>query len=213
MLKNHIINAFRNLKRHKVFSAINILGLAGSMAVFILITLYVRLIAGTDKFHENHNRIFRIERAEIHNMAAPIGPFLYEQYPEVESFIRMGEAHYTANLIRYDEKTIKLEGIWLADSSFFTGFSFPLVAGNPSQVLAAPDAIVLSKSAAKRMFGDENAVGKAIVFQNRFNLQVTGVMEDFPVNSSIQAEAIVAFDFYKTLQNDPLILESFQRWN
>lgn len=213
MLKNYFVSALRNISRHKVFSAINILGLAGSMAVFILITLYVRLIAGTDKFHENHNRIFRLERPEIHNMAAPIGPFLYEQYPEVESFIRMGEVFYTSNLIQYNDKTIKLENIWLADSSFFSAFTFPLLVGNPSQVLLAPDAIVLSKSASKRMFGDEDPVGKAIQFQNQFTLQVTGVMDDFPVNSSIQAEAIVAFDFYKTLQNDPLILESFQRWN
>lgn len=213
MFKNYIIAALRNLKRHKVFSAINILGLAGSMAVFILITLYVRLIAGTDKFHEKHNTIFRIERPEIHNMAAPIGPFVYEQYPEVESFIRMGEAHYTANLIRFQEKTIKLDGVWLADSSFFTGFTFPLEKGNAAQVLSSPDAIVLSKSAASRMFGSENPVGKAVIYENQFTLQVTGVMEDFPANSSIQAEAIISFDFYKTLQNNPLILEDFQRWN
>ncbi|PKP39450.1 MAG: hypothetical protein CVT98_01720 [Bacteroidetes bacterium HGW-Bacteroidetes-15] len=213
MLKNYLTSALRNLSRHRVFSAINILGLAGSMAVFILITLYVRLIAGTDKFHENHNRIFRIERPEIHNMAAPIGPFLYEQYPEVEAFIRMGEVFYTSNLFQFEDKTIKLENIWLADSSFFNVFSFPLVKGDESEVLLKPDAIVLSQSAAKRIFGDENPVGKSVSFQSRFTLQVTGVMEDFPVNSSIQADAIIAFDFYKTLQNDPLILESFQRWN
>ncbi len=213
MLKKTLIVALRNLKRHKVFSAINILGLAGSMAVFIMISLYVRLISGTDKFHENATRIFRIERPQIHNMAAPVGPFLKNQYPEVESFIRISNSPLKGGFMKVDTKNIKVENVWLADSSFFSSFTFPLVSGLPSNVLSNPDMIVLSETTAKRLFGNENPVGKSVVYENKFPLQVSGVMKDFPVNSSIQADAIVPFDFHKTIYNNPSALDNFYQWN
>ncbi len=213
MFKNFIVSALRNLKRHKVFSVINIFGLAGSMAVFILITIYVRLIAGTDKFHENADRIYRVERPRIHNMAAPIGPFLKEQYPEVEAFIRTCELPVTGGLIKYDEKTIRLQSIWLADSSFFTAFTFPLKIGDANEVLSKPNAIVLSETTAKRIFGEANPIGLSVLGENRFTLEVTGVMEDFPVNSSIQADAIISFDFNKIMRNNPKALDNFFQWN
>ncbi len=213
MFKNYIIAALRNLKRHKVFSAINILGLAGSMAVFIMITIYVRLIAGTDKFHENHQRIYRIEREQVHNMAAPIGPYLKEQFPEVEAYVRAAKTQYSSNLFKHNDKTVKIENIWLVDSTFINVFSFPLKLGNPKHVLSNPESIVLSASAAKRIFGDENPIGQSITSENRFNLQVTGVMEDFPTNSSIQAEALIPFDFYKIMRNNPKALDNFYQWN
>lgn len=213
MFKNYIIAALRNLKRHKVFSAINILGLAGSMAVFIMITIYVRLIAGTDKFHENHQRIYRIEREQVHNMAAPIGPYLKEQFPEVEAYVRAAKTQYSSNLFKHNDKTVKIENIWLVDSTFINVFSFPLKLGNPKHVLSNPESIVFSASAAKRIFGDENPIGQSITSENRFNLQVTGVMEDFPTNSSIQAEALIPFDFYKIMRNNPKALDNFYQWN
>ncbi|MFO8023479.1 MAG: ABC transporter permease [Perlabentimonas sp.] len=213
MFKNQIITAFRNLKRHKIFSAINILGLAGSMAVFIMITIYVRLIAGTDKFHENAENIYRLERENIHNMAAPIGPHLTEKFSQIESFLRLDESPLTSNLFQYNEKTIKVDDVWYADSTFFTSLSFPLVSGSKGRVLSDPDAIVLSEKAARRIFGNENPIGKSLTYNNLYTLKVTGVMENIPSNSSIQADAILPFDFHKTLNNDPLILESFTRWN
>ncbi len=213
MFKNYIIAALRNLKRHKVFSAINILGLAGSMAVFILITIYVRLIAGTDKFHEHADRIYRVERPGIHNLSAPVGPFLMDQYPEVEGYLRMGDSHSTSNLIKFNDKTIRLNHVWLVDSTFFTMLSFPLVYGTPNSVLKNPNDLVLTQSAANRLFGHENPVGKSVIYENVHILQVAGVMNDFPVNSSIQGDAVIAFDFYKTLHHDPAVLESFKRWN
>jgi putative ABC transport system permease protein len=196
-----------------VFSAINILGLAGSMAVFILITVYVRLIAGTDKFHENHQRIFRLEREQVHNMAAPIGPYLKEQFPEVEAYVRSSKNQYSSNLFMHNNKTIRIENLWLVDSTFLDAFSFPLKVGDPKQVLSNPESIVLSESTAKRIFGSENPIGQSITSENRFNLQVTGVMEDFPANSSIQADAIVPFDLYKIMRNNPKALDNFYQWN
>lgn len=213
MLKVNIVSVIRNLMRYKIFTAINILGLAGSMAVFIMITLYVRLIAGTDKFHENHAQIYRIEREQIHNMAAPIGPYLKEQYPEVEGYVRAAKNKFSSGLFTYNDKAFKLINVWLADSSFFTTFSFPLKVGNPLRVLSKPNGIVLSASAAKRIFGDENPIGKIVTGSSRFTLEVTGIMEDFPVNSSIQADAILPFDFYKIIRNDPKALDNFYQWN
>lgn len=183
------------------------------MAVFIMITLYVRLIAGTDKFHENHDRIFRIEREQIHNMAAPIGPYLKEQFPEVDEYIRASKTKFSSGLYTHKDKTIKLENVWLVDSSFFKVFSFPLLVGSPNRVLTKPDGIVLSESAAKRFFGDKNPIGLSLTTSSRLTLEVTGIMSDFPENSSIQADAIIPFDFYRIMRNDPKALDNFYQWN
>lgn len=213
MIKNQIISAFRNLKRHSVFSAINILGLAGSMAVFILVNLYVRMIAGTDKFHENYQRIYRLEREQVHNMAAPIGPYLKEQFPEVEEYIRAAKTQFSSGLYTYGEKTIKLDDVWLADSTFFNVFTFPLTIGEPEQVLKKTNGIVLAESAAKKLFGDEDPIGKSVTASAKFVLEVTGVMKDFPANSSIQADAIIPFKYYTVMRNNPKALDNFYQWN
>ncbi|HPF94182.1 MAG TPA: ABC transporter permease, partial [Tenuifilaceae bacterium] len=213
MIKYNLLVALRNMSRNKIFSTINILGLAGSMAVFVLITSYVRLIAGTDKFHEHHPNIFRIERPKIHNMAAPIGPFLKQNYPEVEEYIRTYEIQGNGGLVKHNDKFIRLNSTWLADSSFFNVFTFPLIAGNPSSVLSSPDGIVLSEESAKRIFGDINPIGQSILWGNKHNLRVTGIMENMPANSSIQADAVIPIDFYKTMRNDSKALDNFYQWN
>lgn len=213
MLKNTFKVALRNFARHKVFSAINILGLAGSMAVFILVNLYVRMIAGTDKFHENYQRIYRLEREQVHNMAAPIGPYLKEQFPEVEEYIRAAKTQFSSGLYTYGEKTIKLDDVWLADSTFFNVFTFPLTIGEPEQVLKKTNGIVLSESAAKKLFGDEDPIGKSVTASAKFVLEVTGVMKDFPANSSIQADAIIPFKYYTVMRNNPKALDNFYQWN
>ncbi len=213
MINNFLVTAFRFLSRHKLFSAINLAGLGVSIAVFILISQYALFLSGTDGFHKQADRIYRIERKGIHNMAAPIGPYLLSHYPEIEQSVRMEYKPVSNGLISYDRRSIKLEDIWLADSTFFQVFSFPLKDHSPDHVFSAPDRIVLSESAAERLFGLEDPVGKQVMLDNRFSLQVDAVMKDFPSNSSIQADAVIAFDFNKALHDDPLWLESFTRWN
>lgn len=212
MLKNYLKIAVRNLVRYKWFSAITILGLTGSTAVFILISLYVRLVANTDAFHENANRLFRLERDQIHNTAGTIGPYLQNRIPEIETTVRFNDCP-AQTLLTFNNKTIKYDHFWMADSTFFKVFSFELLKGMPNEVLRNPDQIVLSESAAKRLFGDENPIGKQVLLENKFSLKVSGILKEVPANSSIQIEAVIPFDYHKTIYNNPQILEQFGRWN
>lgn len=213
MILNYIRFAIRNLLRHKIFSTINILGLAGSMGVFILITLYVKIIGGTDMFHENHERLFRIEREKVHNMAAPIGPFLKNQYPEVQEYIRAAKTQFSSGLYTHLEKTIRLENVWLVDSTFITSLTFPLKDGNPQMALSNPNSVILTEEAAKKIFGNENPIGKSIESGSKHSLQVTGILKSIPVNSSMKIDALIPFDFYKVMRNDPKALDNFYQWN
>ncbi|MGC9471590.1 MAG: ABC transporter permease, partial [Bacteroidales bacterium] len=212
MIRNFFITAFRFFIRHRLFTFMNVLGLAVSIALFILISLYVGTVLQTDRFHENADRIYRLERPQIHNIAGPFGPFILEHFPEVKNYVRMCEGTIPSRLLGYEQKHIKLEHLWLADRSFFDMFSFPLEATS-GNVFEAPDRIVISRSVAEKLFGTENPVGKQVMVDNRYSLQVDGVMEDPPVNSSIRADAVIPMQYITTLFNDPQWLESFMRWN
>ena len=212
MIRNFFVTAFRFFTRYRLFTFINVLGLAVSIALFILIGLYVKTVLQTDRFHENADRIYRLERPQIHNIPGPFGPFILEHFPEVENCVRMCEGTVSGRLLGYEQKHIKLEHIWLADRSFFEIFSFSLTASSGG-VFEAPDRIVLSRSTAEKLFGTENPVGKQIMMDNRYSLQVDGVMEDPPANSSIKADAVISMQYITTIFNDPHWLESFVRWN
>ena len=212
MIRNFFITAFRFFIRHRLFTFMNVLGLAVSIALFIIISLYVGTVLQTDRFHENADRIYRLERPQIHNIAGPFGPFILEHFPEVKNYVRMCEGTIPSRLLGYEQKHIKLEHLWLADRSFFDMFSFPLEATS-GNVFEAPDRIVISRSVAEKLFGTENPVGKQVMVDNRYSLQVDGVMEDPPVNSSIRADAVIPMQYITTLFNDPQWLESFMRWN
>lgn len=200
MLKNYLKIAVRHLLRNKSFSVINILGLAIGMACFMVILIYVKGELGYDGFHEKGDRIYRMVLDRLypgrHTEYAAI-PHSYAQsaqleYPEVEATCRIFS--FGPLLIKKGTEVFKEENNIIADSNFFKVFSFGLIQGDTDEVLKKPNSVVLTESAAKRYFGEENPIGKVLdIPQTDNDLFVTGVCRDVPENSHMDFEFVQSF--------------------
>jgi putative ABC transport system permease protein len=198
MIKNYLLVAFRNLWRHRGFSAINILGLTVGLTAFYLIFLYVRFELTYDHFHTKADRIFRIvadiktptETRKVDGPAWAVGPHLPGEFPEVEAAVRISPNDL---LVRRGDVHFQETNSLFADSNFFTMFDFPLKYGDPKTALKEPYSIVLSETAAKKYFGDANPVGEHVLLTILgWNAVITGVMRDLPENTMIQGDMIVS---------------------
>ncbi len=199
MFLNIIKVAFRNLVRQSGYTFINIFGLAIGLLCSILIFLYVINELTYDRFHEKADRIYRIgvrgrmPGNELNQAvtAAPMAEALDNDYPEVEHVTRI--APFGGWLVKYGEKQFhETERTFLfADSTFFDVFDFNLIKGNPKTALTRPRTLVLTQNAARRYFGNEDPMGKSLkIEQDTILYEVTGVMENVPVNSHFHFELL-----------------------
>jgi ABC-type antimicrobial peptide transport system, permease component len=210
MFKNYFKIAWRVINRHKAFSIINIGGLAIGMAAVLLITLYIQTELSYDNFHKNGNDIYRVgfsskDEKVATEFTAPFSVDAQKQFPEIKSYCRVSESHDSWFL--YQNKSIKTSTLKYTDETFFSLFSFRLIAGNTADALKNPYSIVLSKNIAGKIFGNENAVGKMITVNGNKNYLVTGIAENAPENSTIQYDAIASIS---TLYHDTTY---FMGWN
>ena len=220
MLKNYIKIAFRSLSKNKLFSMINLSGLAIGMASFFVIMLYVGYERSYDKFNENHDNIFRVYMdytengqfvpgdAQSYNLC---GPKIIEEVPEVLNFVRFyplaGTSLEAGN--RFYETT---KG-YLADPSFFTVFTSEMVEGDPTSALNEPNTVVLTETLAKKIFGKTNVIGEnmqAINDAEKTNLRVTGVIKDIPENTHLKMSYLVSFE---TFTNWKVFTPQKLNWN
>jgi len=194
MFMNYIRVALRNFKRQKIYSAINLSGLALGLACFILISLWVQHELSYDQFHVNKDRIFRILNAIDDGrygraVSYALGPELKAKYLEIEESCRVWPWH--RSLVKYKDKSFDEFNIYLTDPSFFTVFSFPFTKGNAETALSDMNSIVITEETARRYFGDENPIGKVLyVAQNDSDFSVTGVVRDIPSNSHLQFDMV-----------------------
>lgn len=205
MLPNYFKIAWRNLVRNKLYSGINIMGLAIGLSVCMLIMLYVAHEASYDTFHKNAKRIYWIQgRIKMGNdsmfvpaMSYATGPLAKEAEPAVESFVRFRKEGNNTIIQNSQSPSLKFaeDKFLFADSNFFNFFSFRLVQGNKNQVLENPFTVVISQNAANKYFGNQNPVGKVIRYNNAYNFTITGVAEKAPSNSSID------YDFAASLSS------------
>lgn len=197
MLRNYFKTAFRSLLKNKGFSIINILGTGAGIASFVLIALYVYHETSYDNFHEKRNRVYRIvENLRTENemllqgvSSPPMGPAMRRYFPEIESYVR-----YTGwgGLITRGTEKEYAEDCLLVDSTFFTVFSFPLVQGEPSEVLSKPYSMVLTEASAKKYFGDTDPIGETLkIDEDEFT--ITGIAKDVPDNSHIDFKMLISF--------------------
>ena len=201
MFKNYLKIAWRNIKRHKGYSFINITGLAVGMTVCILILLFVRYELSYDNYHEYKDRIYRIEPQFLTadgsvyrhycSLAPAFTPFLEKEFSEMEHIVRISGGRTT--LVNVDEKKFIEERFFLAEDDIFEVFTLPLVQGDPKTALKNPNSVVLSESMAHKYFGEKDPIGKRIKTDQRSFYEVTGVMKDMPENSHVQ------FDFIGSL--------------
>jgi putative ABC transport system permease protein len=196
--------SLRNLLKHKVYSLINVAGLALGFSAFILISLFVRYELNWDKSNANYDRIYRVQRHYKKTMYAMNGndisphsravtaQLIEKQYPEIRKVTVIREIDQV--FIAYDpaKQVYNTKGIF-ADSCFFDVFSYKFIEGSQTGSLDEPFSIVLSKTMADRLFGGKRALGEAVVLEKKFALNVTGVYEDLPENSSRRPDYIVSF--------------------
>jgi putative ABC transport system permease protein len=198
MFRNYIKISLRNLLRHKIFSAINILGLATGIACCLLITIYVYFETSYDRFNENAGRIFRVTMEyaadNVVNKVSVTGnkvfPAFKRTFPEVENGVRLYPA---AAVVKYRNKLFDEKSFVYSDSTLFDIFSFKLLQGNPKKVLDKPNMIVVTTSTAKKYFGNEDPVGKILRINNEKDYVVTGVVTDCPSNSQIKFDFLASF--------------------
>jgi putative ABC transport system permease protein len=202
MLKNYLLITLRNLIKEKVFTTINLLGLAVGITCFITLMLFVFDELGYDTFHKNADNIYRVyvhsningEESVNPKSAVPIGPTLKNTFAEVENFTRIA---FPGNLeLKYGDKVFREVKIYAVDSTYFEVFDFPLIAGDRHTLLVNPYSIVLTETAARRYFGDENPLGKTIIVDDKDSYLVTGVMKDFPNKSHFACDFLMSMSTF-----------------
>jgi len=197
MLKNYFKIAFRNLLKHKVYSLINILGLAVGIAVCVLIFRYISHEMSYDAYHENSDQMYRVtlQMAERHVAVTPsvVSPAIQNNFPEVMSGVRiLAAGNFSALVIRYEEKVFEESRFAYADSSLFDVFSYEFIAGDPPTALNRPQTMVLSRNMAQKLFDDEFPVGKTVVTDGGIEYEVTAVIENMPSTSHFQFDVIAS---------------------
>ena len=189
MLKNYLKITWRNIRNNKIYSLINIMGLAVGMACCILILLWIQDELSYDKFHENYSDLYRtipeLQGTKYSANPLALAAVFKEQYPEVRKITRFCSRYW---LLKCGDQIFNERGA-LVDDDFLKIFTFPLIEGTPETVFASRESIVLTERAAAKYFGTQDPIGKSFLINNDFNLIVTGIMKDVPRNSHLQ------FDF------------------
>lgn len=201
MIKNYIKIAFRNLFRDKLYSGINIAGLTLGIACSTLLAMYVIEEMSFDNMHKKGSDMYRVvitdssggETRHYGSTAGLMGPELVANFPEIEESSRLWQ--YTGQVTFLHEGQRFGEREWvMADDQFFNLFDFEWIAGDKATALSQPKSIVLTQSAAKKFFGDENPIGKTVRENRMGELLVTGLISDFPSNSHLQLNIIISLD-------------------
>ncbi|MET6998957.1 ABC transporter permease [Chitinophaga defluvii] len=195
MFRNYFKTAFRNLWRRKTYTALNIAGLALGITCFSLLAMYLHNELTYDRFHKNASNLYRIKMTYSFGGATPsdvaltpkaLVPVFKREFPEVVNIVRMGKPDLIT--LQYGDKVFNERNFLYAEAPFFEMFTFPLLQGDPAAVLKEPNTLVITATAARKYFGNEDPVGK-IIKQGNTDLRITGVVADVPENSQLK------FDF------------------
>jgi putative ABC transport system permease protein len=180
MFRNYLKTAFRNLTRNKIYSFINIVGLAIGVAVFIIITLFIQSELRYDKFNKKIDNIYRLDRDDWGILGTAYGPEVKSNFPEVKEFVRFTLNSHSNPIINFEnsEKQLHIQNFGFADPQVFDIFTFNFIKGDPGKALNEPYAVVLTESTARKMFGKHNPVGKSFILDKEHTFKVTGVIED-----------------------------------
>jgi putative ABC transport system permease protein len=198
MFRNYLKTAWRNLVKNRFYTLINIVGLSAGLAIGILILLWVQDELSFDSFHQKTANIYRLEcfggtgasKQIWDDMVPAIGPLAKQQLPEVRDQVRISETFFYS-LYKYQDKAFGDENVSCTDASFFSVFDFPLIKGDPAHPFPDDQSVVITQKTAKKYFGDQDPLGKVIVADDKVNLKVTGVIRDFPENSSMQFDMLM----------------------
>jgi len=195
-MMNMIKSAFYSFKNFKIYTFINLFGLILGITCSTVIILYVSFEYSFDSFHKDKERIFRVneiatspKKREISpSVRMPYGPALKNEISEIEEVVRIRN-NWDAITLKYTDREVSLEKVIFADSNLFGFFSFDIIQGQPNQLLAGKNSIVLTQKISERLFGKENALGNLVEYDNNSYI-ITGIVADIPINSHIQFDAV-----------------------
>ncbi len=198
MLKSYFRIAIRNLAKHRLYSMVNIAGLTIGITACLLIGFYVWNEMNYDHFHKNADRIVRVTMeynasGKVNKTAVTgtkVGPDFQRQFPDIEAFTRTIKG---SRIITVNDQAFTESNVLLADSAFFSMFSFPLLSGDVKTCLNAPEKVVITKETALKYFGNTDAIGKTIKVANNSDMIVSGIVGEYPGNSQIRFDLVMPF--------------------
>ena len=202
MFKSNLIIAWRNVKKSKACSLINIAGLAIGLACFLAIFLYVRFEKSYDNYHKEGDRVYRVativsslnmpgNRNRFANISAPAAPTIKENFPQVDQAARF---YFRGRvLVRSKEKTFYESNFLYADQALFNILTIPVVKGNVDHLIDRPGTLAITEGIAKKYFGNEDPVGKTINADNS-DFEITGVIKDPPRNTHVKYNFIASLE-------------------
>lgn len=202
MIKNYLLIALRNIYRNKLFSTVNILGLAFGICSALLIFLWVNDELEYDHFHTNIDRLYRVMENQQYtdgklytfsSTPGPMAPFIKEKFPEIEKATRF--TWDVTNLFQLDDKSFYEVGRYV-DQDFLDMFSFQFLSGNPADALKGKNTIVITEKMAKKYFGDEEPAGKVLLMNTKESFTISAVIKDIPKNSSLKFDYLLPFQFF-----------------
>ncbi len=217
MIKNYLIASLRSLYKNKLYSLINILGLAISISSCLAIYSLVSKELSYDDFHDNGDRIYRIlfdERPSgrpgarvLPRASPPTGPTLQANFGEIEEFVRF--RYSDSDILSYRDKSFYEQGAFYVDSTLFKTFSFRLLHGDEATALKGRNSVLLSLDIAKKYFGEEDPIGKTIKLNNERLLKVTGVFDESISNSHLPLKIVFPFHAFEVPFGYPVDLDNW----
>jgi putative ABC transport system permease protein len=207
MLQSYLTIAWRNLVRGKAFSIVNVGGLAMAMASAILILLWIHNELTLDTFHKNKDRIYQVYSRGVFDgkprvwggTSMLLAPIVELNYPEVETAVRINPV--SAFIFHAGDKHIGAYGL-LTDPGFLKVFDFPFLQGDRTTALNSPRSLVVTDRVAKKLFGQENAIGKVVRIDSSGNFIITGVLKDLPNNTQFDFEYLLPWSYMKEVHWD-----------
>ncbi|HEX2393839.1 MAG TPA: ABC transporter permease [Bacteroidales bacterium] len=218
MIRNYFIIALRNFRKHKFFGFINVTGLSIGITCALLITLFVIDELGYDKYNTKRDRIYRLishikyggNDAHYAVCPAPLGNAIREEIPEIEDAARF--RGWGMFLVKKEKENYKeFDAIW-ADPNVFNIFTIPLLKGNRNTILTEPNTMVISQSAARKYFGEEDPMNKTLVLNGNMLYTITGVYKDIPHNSHFHFSMMLAMSGLEESKNNSWLSNNFQTY-
>lgn len=195
MIANYLRIAWRNLRKSKIYSLINLLGLATGLATCLLVHAFIANELSFDEFHSKGDRIYRLNEIQSFDGISPqhvpltmypMAPALQQDFPAVEAYARF---LHRSSVLRHGEKQLIVKDSYYVDGAFFSIFDFPLRHGNPATALNEPGSVVLSVETAERLFGSASVIGQMVIAGER-SFRISGVLENIPANSHLRIDAL-----------------------
>lgn len=220
MVKNYFLIAWRNILRQKGYAGINIIGLAIGVAACLLILQYVSFELSYENFHENKDRIYRVQQDRFNKGklstqwaagAYAVGNSFKDAIPEIEEYVKL--VPRDAVTAEVNNQPVKIKKVFYATNSFFTIFTYPLTAGDKKTALTEPFTAAISETTAQTLYGTTNAVGKRLTLNRRRDYTITAVFKDAPVNTQLKPDVLLSYPSFIKISgpdNDP---ETAWQWD